>query len=212
MNLPFLKRDLLTSKSLICLSSLSLIPVLLSFCFLYAKQQKIGALEERVLFLQAKMEKKKQTRMKEELILAQIQKSKLNHFLDHISSLSFLGPEQQKWKMCLAQLGSSPEIQEKYAFLENMDNRLKFTQESSTKASLFEESELLQEKSIKINGDDLKNILSSIENVTIGSHHPTPGSPQVLITSFSLKKSNFSEMQEKIYTLQMQLLTRQKAS
>ena len=126
-------------------------------------------------------------------------------------SLSFLGPEQQKWKMCLAQMGSSPEIQEKYAFLEKMDNTLELTLESSKKAPLFEEKEFSQQRPIKINGDDLKNILSFIENVSIGSYHPVQQAPQVLITSFSLKKSNFSEMQEKIYTLQMQLLTRQKA-
>ncbi|MES2199684.1 MAG: hypothetical protein V4489_05915 [Chlamydiota bacterium] len=212
MKLPSLKEFFFTPKALICLSALSILPVIASFCFLYAKEQKIGEMEEKVLFLQTKIEKKKQTRLQEERILSQIQKASPSYFQEQLSALSFLIPEQQKWKMCLAQLGSSLEVKEKYAFLENMDNRIEFSESALQKTPLFEERELSQQKPIRLNEEDLKKLLSSVEGASIGSYLPLEGSPQMVITSFSLKKNTFLEMQEEIYTVQMQLLTRQKAS
>jgi hypothetical protein len=210
MKLSFSKELFFSLKFLPYVACLSLLPCLASFYFLYAKQQKIAYLEEKVLFIQNKIERKKQTRLQEEKILSQIQKANANYLQDHLSSLSFLVPEQQKWKMFLAGLGSSPEIKEKFAFLENMDNKLLFLENTFQKSALFEEREFTQQKSIKINREDLKRLLSLIEGVEIGSYHPIQESPQILITSFSLEKTAFSEMQEDIYTVQMQILTRQK--
>lgn len=210
MKLFFSKDFFLSPKFLPYFSCLFLLPCIASFCFLYTKQQKIAYLEEKVLFIQNKIEKKKQTRLQEEKILSQIQKANTNYLQDHLSSLSFLLPEQQKWKMFLAGLGSSPEIKEKFAFLENMDNNLLFLENTFQKTPLFEEKEFTQQKSIKLNQEDLKKLLSLIEGIEIGSYHPIKESPQILITSFSLDKTAFSEMQEDIYTVQMQILTRQK--
>lgn len=211
MKIPYFKEAFFTPKILVCISALSILPCLVSFCFLYTKQQKIGTLEEQVLFLQTKMEKKKQTRLQEEKILSQIQNAKQNYIQEQLTTLPFLISEKQKWKMCLAGLDSSLEIKEKYAFLEIMDNKIEFSENSLQKTSLFEERELSLLKPIKLNEEDLKNLLSSIEGVAIGPYHQAKGAPQMIITSFSLEKSTFSEMQEEIYTVQMQLLTRQKA-
>lgn len=210
MKLSFLKKYFSSSKILTYLSPLVLIPLVASFCFLYTKYQRISDLEEKVLFIQNKMEHNKKTIQEEERILSQIKKGNLENFLEKVRTLGFLIPEQQKWKMCLAQLGPSLEIKEKYAFLETIDNKLEFAETSSQKTSLFIEKELSQQKPIRLNEEDLKNLLSSIEGISIGSYQPLEGSPQVIITSFSLEKSTFSVLQEKIYTVQMQLLTRQK--
>ncbi|MBS0627118.1 MAG: hypothetical protein JSS09_02780, partial [Verrucomicrobia bacterium] len=136
MKLSFSGKFDLSPKFLPYIACLSLLPCLTSFYFLYAKQQKITYLEEKVLFIQNKVEKKQKTRLNEEKILSQIQKANTNFLQDHISSLSFLVPEQQKWKMFLAGLGSSPEIKEKFAFLENMDNKLLFLENTFQKNPL----------------------------------------------------------------------------
>ena len=211
MKIPYFKEAFFTPKILVCLSALSILPCLVSFCFLYTKQQKIGALEEQVLFFQTKMEKKKQFRLQEEEVLSQIQNANKNYIQEQLETLTFLIPEKQKWKMCLAGLDSSPEIKEKYAFLEGLDNKIEFSENGLQKTPLFEERELSLLTPIKINEEDLKKLLSSVEGVSIGPYLQVKGAPQMIITSFSLEKSTFSEMQEEIYTVQMQLLTRQKA-
>lgn len=206
-----LKKFPLNTKTLSWLSVLSIVPLIASFYFLYAKHQKIENLGEKVLFLQTKMEKKKQYYLQEARILSQIKNANPNYLQEHLSSMPFLIPEQQKWKMCLAQLGSSFETQKKYASLNTTDNKIEFLENSLQKTPLFEEREFSQINSIKLNEEDLKNLLGSIEGDSTSSYQAPEGAPQILMTSFSLKKSTLPEMQEKIYIIQMQLLTRQRS-
>lgn len=205
------KKFFLTSKTLTWLSFLSILPLIASFYFLYAKQQKIEDLADKVLFLQTKIEKKKQYHLQESRIFSQIKKANPNYLQEQLSSMPFLVPEQQKWKMCLAQLGSSLDMQKKYAFLETLDNKIEFSESSLQKTPLFEEREFSQINPIKLNEEDLKNLLRSIEGDSTTSYQAPEGAPQILMTSFSLKKSTLPEMQGKIYIIQMQLLTRQRS-
>jgi len=208
----FSKQALFAPQVMGVASGLLLIPLIVSLCFLQKKNLEVSRLCDRVAFLEKKKSLKRQTHFKEKELLAKIRKSRPDYIKETVGKLSFLGPQQQKWKMFLAQTESSQSVKEKYAFLDSIDNNLRFEEVSSGKNSLFEEKELSQKKGVRINGDDLKVLLSSLEGIKIGSHLPPDGAPQIVITGFSLEKNIFPELQEKTYIVSMNLLTRQRVS
>ncbi len=209
MKIPSFKHDFLGPKTLLFFSSLLVVPSLIALGFLYTKAQKIAAIEEKVVFLQKKTEKNKQARLREEKILAQIQSAKPDSLNDQASRLSFLIPEKQKWQMFTANPEPSREIREKYFFLEEENNKLEFLEKDCHKGKAFEERELSLKKPVRLNREDLQKLLSFIEGKTIGPYTPSPTTPPMMITSFSLEKSILPEIQGKVYTTSMQLLIRQ---
>jgi hypothetical protein len=193
-----------THKLYFCIAILSIF-LALGFLKLYEKYKIINELEERVVFLHKKQERRKENLYKEETILSQIQSSskedEQKNPLNFLCSQVFLQEEQQKWKMFLAQTGLSHKSSESI-FKENRENKLQFAEKSKEKTPLFEEIKWEQTSPIHLNEEDLIYLLSSLDQ----KEH----APQIVITSFSLEKKQFSEMQERVYALQMNLLTRQK--
>ncbi len=99
-------------------------------------------------------------------------------------------------------------------FLNNFSKNfpgLSFAAGEEKKTSLFKEMELIQENPIEIEEKELRLILSTLENKTISTDTvKVKGSPQFLFTSFTLEKIENPNTKEKIYSLQMKLLQRQK--
>ena len=167
---------------------------------LYQKYDRLSDIEERIVFLQKKQQNRKASQYIEEKILEQIQSCPEQK--DLVTSLSippFLESQQQKWKMLLAQ-ASSHENSE--AFL--ADNQLHFIEKSSNASTLFEEKEWKQKNVIYASEEDLENIIFSLEGHSHG--------PQIMVTSFSLEKKNFPQVQERVFAIRMELLTRHKKS
>lgn len=183
---------------LYALSTLLTLPIFWGSIYLYKQYNHLVEVEERILFLQKKQQKRKESQYLEEKILTQIQTpSDKEDLFTTLSSKPLLGAQQQKWKMFLAQTSSKNPSE---PILE--DNILHFTLKSSLKGTLFEEKEWKQEKPIYMNEEDLQNTLSLLEGKSDGL--------QVVITSFSLEKKTFPELQERAFAIQMELLTRQK--
>ena len=162
------------------------------------------------MFVQNKLKTQDIQVNKEKKNLTLIKNAKPSSFENSLTSLSFLKRERQKWKIHTAQMHSSPAIKKRTAFLEGGENHLEFSEGKKKKTSLFTESVLKQKRAVEINEEDLKSILCLIEGVKIAPYLPKEGSPQLLITSFALEKKPPSETGDRNYTLQMELIKRDK--
>ncbi len=94
-------------------------------------------------------------------------------------------------------------------FLKKMPN-LAFTKGEEKKTEFFKEIELTQDHPIEVDEEELKSILSFLENKSIPPHSPSKGSPQFLIKSFTLEKIKDSEGKENKYSFYMKIIQRQK--
>lgn len=199
------KKFPITPSNLTIGATLLLLPLLTSLLFFSLENQKIEENYEKLLVLQ-KINKKQ-----EEKNIFLINNSKPDYLENTLKSLSFLKNEKQKWKIFLSQIEPSPSMKEQASFLEEGGNSLEFEKGESKKGPIFIETILKQKKPVELNKDDLKSLLCLIENVSIPPYTPKIGIPQLLITSFELKKKNIFETEEKVYSLEMQLIKREKS-
>jgi hypothetical protein len=128
------------------------------------------------------------------------------YFLDNqIESLTFLQKEKRELEALRDHpaLADKRSIEERLAFLKSDQNRLAFTEEAISTASRIKETEERQRHPVEIEEDDLKKLLSLIEDVPIDSFSPVENAPQVIITDFNLKKKT------KVLEIEMKLLTRE---
>lgn len=98
--------------------------------------------------------------------------------------------------------------QQRLAFLTKGKNRICFTEEAVHKSPLCEETEEKMKKPAEMSQEDLKKLLSLIENTPVGSYQPHPKSPQMIITDFSLKKKT-SPFKQEIFEVKLDLLKRE---
>jgi hypothetical protein len=176
-----------------------------SLCFFSWQKERIQDMEERVYTLCQKRKKKESRRLQEEKIFAKIHQSDPSYIKKNITSLSFLHPEKQRLKVFLSKLESVDSWKKSASFLEPGENIAEFIPTQMQKNKNFTEKQWQQKKPIYLNEEDLKNLLLKIESPI------EPGSPQIVITSFHLNKEIISEIQENVYLLSLELLTRQKA-
>ena len=210
MKFSFSKVSLTNPLHYLLAGILLFLPFSLSFLFFSLENQKIERLGERVLFVQNKLKTQDIQVKKEKKNLILIKNSKPSYLEEALSSLSFLKRERQKWKIHTSQMTPTDPIKKRKAFLEGGGNHLEFSESKKKKTSLFFESSLKQKRAVELNAEDLKSVLCLIEGVEIAPYLPKEGSPQLLITSFSLEKKYPSETGDRNYTLQMELIKREK--
>lgn len=87
---------------------------------------------------------------------------------------------------------------------------LSFNKGEEKKTEFFKELELTQDHPIEVDEEELKSILSFLENKSIPPHTPSKGSPQFLIKSFTLEKIKDSEGKENKYSFYTKIIQRQK--
>lgn len=198
-----IKNPLSLSQSIWALVAILFIPLAISFLSFENQKQKIDDLRDRISILTQKIQKKESRHAEEEQLFTQISQANLAHLTNRLSNLSFLQKERQQGKMFLAQTEQNKPAKQSSSFLEETDNRLMFTQGESRKNKAFVEIELNQVKPVTINEEDLKSILQLLERTQ------EKGSPHTLIKSFELKKEPFLETEQKVYSLSLELITRQ---
>jgi hypothetical protein len=209
MKTSFLKPSLMNPVHYLLASLFLFLPFSLSFLYFSIENQKIELLGERVLFVQNKLKTQDIQGKKEKKNLRLIKNSKPSYLEESLKSLSFLKRERQKWKIHTAQKDPTDAIKKRTAFLEGEDNHLEFSESKKKKNSFFTESILKQKRTVELNEEDLKSVLCLVEGVEIAPYLPKEGSPQLLITSFTLEKKSPSETGDRNYTLEMELIKRE---
>lgn len=132
------------------------------------------------------------------------------YFLSHaIEEIVFLKPEVDALKVIYGHptFQSCPAVKQRLSRLTKGENRLIFTEENRSVSSLIEEMTYQQQTPVEVNGEDLKNILSIIEGVSIGPYETPSFRPQLIIKSFDLKREML--LGRESYYLQMDLIKRE---
>jgi len=89
-------------------------------------------------------------------------------------------------------LRSCKGIKERLEFLEK-DNHPIFIEEATRCRNHIEEIDLRQKSPVEINIEDLHTLLSLVEGVSIGEHHPPRAAPQMIVRNFQLKRKKSNE-------------------
>lgn len=102
---------------------------------------------------------------------------------------------------------SCPAVKERLLRLTKGDNRLSFFEKKRESSSVIEEVHYKQQMPVEVSGEDMKNILSLIEGVAIGSYQPPLLRPQLVIRFFDLKRDAL--FGRECYFLEMDLIKRE---
>lgn len=189
---------------------LLLLPIIFTGIYLFQKMNNLENLELRYREAIMKGKRALERKAKKDQFF-QRYAHPTPYFLDHnIESLSFLQQEEKELSDFLhhpALFDKGP-IQERIAFIQGDENRISFTEEAIRQSPQIKETEEKQRHPVQMDESDLKKILSIIEDVSIESHIPAPGSPQMIITDLSLKKST-KLLNREILEVEMKILKRE---
>lgn len=95
-------------------------------------------------------------------------------------------------------------IDQRIAFLQGSENRLSFAEENIRSSKRVKETEERLIRPVEVNAEDIAQLLSLIENVSVDSFHPDIRSPQLLIQDLILTQKDRGT-----YQLQLNLLKRE---
>ena len=80
------------------------------------------------------------------------------------------------------------ELKERLGFLKEGKNKLLFVEEGIERSGSLQEVEEKCKYPVEMNEEDLKKLLSVVEEVKIGSNLPPDNAPQLIIKNFELLK------------------------
>ncbi|PIS01898.1 MAG: hypothetical protein COT85_08140 [Chlamydiae bacterium CG10_big_fil_rev_8_21_14_0_10_42_34] len=131
------------------------------------------------------------------------------YFLDqNIESLTLLNEEAEKLQSILSHpaFPDSRSIKSRLAFLK--DNRLSFIEENIRTSAKIKEVEEKLRNPVQLDENDLKKVLSLIEDVEIDNFTPIDHCPQMIIKDFRLKKQETS-LHTELFEVEMDLIKRE---
>ena len=186
------------------------LPVFFGLVFALKKYGEISSLEERFSIACKKGKTAIERKQKKEEFIQKYSGAN-PYFLDEkIESMVFLQSEIRE----LENLIHHPAISDKRAFFSRLDflkngaNSLSFIEESIRSNSHIKETEEKQRHIVEMNGEDVKILLSKLENLPIEGFESTSNRPQIVITDFRLEKRKSSVKTEN-YEIDMQFLKRE---
>jgi len=177
--------------------------LILSF-YLFSRWQELGSLKERVEYTHQKAMGLKRKKDQEEKILEALKNT--SAFTEkQLEKLIFLNPEIQKLQLLSEQNEAS---KKRLRFLKSEDNQLRFMEEKRRQGSGVKEVELKQRYPVEMNEEDLKNIFTIIEGVSLTSATSSIF-PHCLIRNFTLEKKNIPLEEERVYLIHFDLIKRE---
>jgi hypothetical protein len=183
------------------------IPPLCAGIYLFTNSRSFLSLHEQFEACLKKAKGASERRIRNERFLVRHKKPD-PYFLDkEIEAMSFLIQERNQ----LRNWASHPAISNKELvlarlnFLESDQNRLSFVEENIQSSRQFKETVEKQRHPIEMNNDDLKILLSRIEDYepNIKDHRP-----QLIISEFTLCKKK-TPLDNEVFEIQMNLLRRE---
>ena len=189
---------------------LLLIPIFFAAGYLMVQNARLAEAEERFSGACRKGRIALERKEKKERFLKRYSNAD-PYFIDQrIESLSFLEKERKE----LAALLEHPALADKHStearlrFLSSDENRLAFTEEAIRTSSLLKETEEKQRHPVQMDEEDVKRLLSLLEDLSIDSFSPLGNSPQIIITDFLLEKKE-TPLKTKVLEVNTKLLKRE---
>jgi hypothetical protein len=162
------------------------LPILYFAFSVYTEMQTdLGA---RLELLHQKREHYEIQKKREADFVGKLKKSD-HYYLDkYLESLTFLQPEIQKLENALATGIQDDELKQRLDFLKSGKNKLLFVEEGIERSGSLQEVEEKCKYAVEMNEQDLKKLLSVVEEVKIGSYLPPDNAPQLIVKNFDLLK------------------------
>gem|GEM_PF-4887842 len=169
--------------------------------FLYQKNGYLEYLSQTI----EPLEKKAQTLQKKRWIQEQnwqkVQKSNPNYLVNRVEAISLLKAERDRIHSLAKQYPDNPLLQERVAFFQEGTNRILFLPQSYRIGSQLLERELKLQNSVQMDEEELREVLSFLEEETI------PEKPFLLIKEFTLSKKK-EKGDERVYEVKFDIIER----
>lgn len=187
---------------------LALLPSLCFIIHFFLRLDTCGDLENRIYALQQKSELSQLKKQEGEFFLKKL-KIADHYYLDkHLENLTFLEADIRRIQ---AYIQSNPEderAKKRMQFLKEGANQLRFSEQNIKNLQGVLEVEEIQQYPVEMNEEDLKKVLSRIEEVAITNYSPGEKAPQMIIKNFELTRKKIQE-QEEVYLINLQLIKRE---
>lgn len=190
--------------------ALALLPLFLAMTFLYFKAIEIDELEfhfQRSIDMGKSALQRKA--VQEEFLRRYSQADP--YFIDReVESLQFLEKEQKKLLSAIGHPAiAHPEpFQERLVFIQSDENKISFTEQNIRASKGVKETEEKQRYAVQVDAEDLKKLLSLIEDIPIDGYRSMNRSPQIIIQNFQLHKQ-ITSIETEVFLLEMSLLKRE---
>lgn len=187
----------------------SLIPAVFTGVIFFYQKKNLNIHEAYVdgIYQTILLENERQT--VNEIIYSHYQKANPHYIEEHLETLSFLNGEKEKISQLqqLEVFRDHESLKKRLEFLSGKQNKLIFVEGAIETYPFYKETILSLAHPIEVDVEDLKKILSRIENLKIDSYEPKEGCPHFIITEFKLERKAH-EGQDEVFKLDMKLLKR----
>ncbi|HLB53025.1 MAG TPA: hypothetical protein VJK48_04885 [Chlamydiales bacterium] len=186
------------------------IPILIATLFLFMQNRNLEELEELFIGASRKAKTAFERKQKKERFLGRYLYANPYFLNEQIESIVFLQREKQQIQALFSHPASVDKdlLQERLAFLSGNENRFSFIEENIRFSKEMKETEEKQRYPVQMDEDDLKKVLSIIENIPIGLHTPISSSPQLLIRELRMKRLQ-TPLQTEVFEVEMELHKRE---
>jgi hypothetical protein len=198
------------NRALTYIMLLCLLPILFVIIHFFSSLGDIEQLEARLNYVQSTAVLKEQ-KQAQNMQIWNHYKSADHFYIDkYLESLTFLEPEVDALQKIISQKNFPDDeaIKKRLEFLTGSGNQLTFSEGAVVSYPFFQETVETLVHPVEINVDDLKNILSRVDGVTIGPYTPPAGRPQLIVLDLKLEKKKTNDKSE-VYQLNMKLLKRE---
>jgi hypothetical protein len=184
----FLKKHFKLFFLLICF-----IPIFFSALYIFSQFQKINKNQKTIEYAFSHLKKNYRKRIQQKAFIEKYSKSDPNFIHKNLEALHFMHDEKIKLEKLYNNdsFRGATLVKNRLNFLKN-ENKFSLKEEVRYSTTALKETNLKLNSPIEINEDDLKKLLSAVEEVTISKFIPLDNAPQMIIQNFELKKTNSS--------------------
>lgn len=187
---------------------IGLIPCILVVFLHFKSLSALNSLQNDAIYLKTKQHLAENASKVEADLTTQMSQADRSYLENQIESLHFLEPEIKKLGALLQTDPNQLEQKTRFDFLNSGKNALRFRQENFQRVGKIQEMEAKQVHPVEMNREDVKTLLSRIENVKIGEHLPGNRPPDLLIKQFELIKKPLPSNEE-VFLVNLELIKRE---
>lgn len=187
---------------------LALLP---SFCFIihfFLRLNTFEDLEKRVCTLQQKSEMSLMKKQEGEASLKKIKNADRYYIDKNLENLTFLETDTRRLQAYIQSNPDDEKVKKRIKFLKEGGNQLRFSEQNIKNIQGVHEVEEIQQKPVEMNGDDLKKLLSRIEDIPIEHYQAGEKPPQMIIKNFELRRKKIQD-EEEVYLVNLQFIKRE---
>lgn len=197
------------NRLIIYLLILGLLPLMTVIFYHFSEKAELNRLEKRMKKLYISLSQEKEKSSLNGKIYHYFRDTDPYYIDTNLETLVFLKNEIQNLKQITKDpsFPEMPAIKQRLNFLMK-DNQLSFSEGMIQKYPYFKETQEIMKHPVELDLNDLHELLSKIENLTIDQYQPKIKPPQLLITDFNIERKICPNKNE-VFILTMKILKRE---